>query len=118
MKRFLAAVTAGMLALSTMFSAVVANAEETEPVTLKLWTFYGGDEATYMENFVKEWNDTHENIQIEQTVVSQTDYITTLVPTAYANGEAPDILFVEPATFIKYAEKGMLQICHRITRRN
>ena len=50
----------------------------------------------------------HDDVQIEHTVVNQSDYITTLIPTAYANGEAPDILYVEPSTFTKYAEKGML----------
>ena len=76
--------------------------------TLKFWSFHAGAEADFLENVVEEYNSTHDDVQIEHTVVNQSDYTTTLIPTAYANGEAPDILYVEPATFTKYADKGML----------
>ena len=79
-----------------------------EPVTLKYWSFHTGGEGDYIEAKVALWNEQHPEIQIEHTVVNQSDYTTTVIPTAYANGEAPDILYVEPATFKKYAEKGML----------
>jgi multiple sugar transport system substrate-binding protein len=77
-------------------------------VTLKFWSFQPGTEAEFWAEAVQTFNGNHENIKIEHQVVSQSDYITTLIPTAYANGEAPDILFVEPSTFIKYAEREML----------
>lgn len=108
MKKILALGTAAAMTIATALSGVNVYASEGETVTLKFWSFQTGEEANYLEQFVQEWNDTHENIQIEHTVVNQTDYTTTLIPTAYANGEAPDILFVEPATFTKYAERGML----------
>lgn len=108
MKKVLALGTAAMITMASMMGSVNVYAGEDETVTLKFWSFQTGEEANYLEKFVEEWNSTHENIQIEHTVVNQTDYTTTLIPTAYANGEAPDILFVEPATFTKYAEKGML----------
>ena len=76
--------------------------------TLKFWSFHAGAEADFLENVVEEYNSTQDDVQIEHTVVNQSDYTTTLIPTAYANGEAPDILYVEPATFTKYADKGML----------
>ncbi len=76
--------------------------------TLKFWSFHTGKEGEYLEKFVDEYNSTHDDVQIEHTVVNQSDYTTTLIPTAYANGEAPDILYVEPATFKKYVDKGML----------
>lgn len=80
----------------------------TEPVVLKYWSFHAGSEAEFIEQAVQIYNDTHEDVQVEHTAVNQSDYITTLIPTAYANGEAPDILYVEPSTFTKYADKGML----------
>ncbi|MEZ3434122.1 MAG: sugar ABC transporter substrate-binding protein [Lachnospiraceae bacterium] len=80
----------------------------SDTTTVKFWSFHAGGEAEFLEKVVKEYNDTHDDVQIEHTVVNQSDYTTTLIPTAYANGEAPDILYVEPATFTKYAEKGML----------
>lgn len=99
---------AALLTITMVAGAAAASVQAEEPVTLKFWTFQSGDEATYLEKFVQEWNDTHDSVKVEQTVVNQSDYTSTLIPTAYANGEAPDILFVEPATFKKYAEKGML----------
>ncbi|MDO4276052.1 MAG: sugar ABC transporter substrate-binding protein [Eubacteriales bacterium] len=107
MKKLVAAGMAALLTISTASGALTVRAEE-EPVTLKFWTFQAGEEAAYLEKFVQEWNDTHDSVKVEQTVVNQSDYTTTLIPTAYANGEAPDVMFVEPATFRKYAEKGML----------
>ena len=77
-------------------------------VTLEFWSFYTGSEATYVDNWVKDYNASHKDVQIHHKAVSQTDYTTTLIPTALANGTAPDILYVEPATFTKYAEAGAL----------
>lgn len=79
-----------------------------EAVTLKFWSFYTGKEGDYITDKVALWNEQYPDIQIEHTLVNQSDYVTTVIPTAYANGEAPDILYVEPATFKKYAEKDML----------
>lgn len=83
-------------------------AEEAEPVVIQFWSFHGGTEAEFLADAVSQFNETHADVQIEHTVVNQTDYITTLIPTAYANGEAPDVLYVEPSTFTKYVEKGLL----------
>jgi multiple sugar transport system substrate-binding protein len=80
----------------------------TKSVTLKFWGFQFGAEDQYLRKMVNEFNDSHKNIKVEYTQLNQTDYTTTLIPTAFANGEAPDIMFVEPATFLKYASKGML----------
>jgi multiple sugar transport system substrate-binding protein len=85
-----------------------ANSVNADPVVLKFWSFHTGSEAEFIEQVVKLYNEKHDDIKIEHSVVNQSDYITTLIPTAYANGEAPDILYVEPSTFTKYAEKGML----------
>lgn len=82
------------------------SAEEAKVV--KFWSFHSGSEAEYLEAAVKAYNESHDTVKIEHTVVNQSDYTTTLIPTAYANGEAPDILYVEPSTFTKYAQKGML----------
>lgn len=77
-------------------------------VTLEFWSFYQGSEAEFVDNWVKDYNDSHTDVQINHTVVSQSEYTTTLIPTALANGTAPDILYVEPSTFTKYAETGAL----------
>lgn len=91
-------------------SAVEPNPESVpaEPVVIKFWSFHGGGEKDFLVAAVDQFNSTHTDAQVELTFVNQSDYITTLIPTAYANGEAPDVLYVEPSTFTKYAEKGML----------
>lgn len=75
---------------------------------VKYWSFHVGGEADYIDEMVDEYNKKQDDVFIDHQVVNQSDYITTLIPTAYANGEAPDIMYVEPSTFTKYAEKGML----------
>lgn len=77
-------------------------------VTLQFWSFYQGAEGEFVADWVDTYNADHPGVKIEHTVVSQTDYTTTLIPTALANGTAPDILYVEPSTFTKYAESGAL----------
>ena len=89
----------------TIVSSAYAN---EEVVTVKFWDFHMDKEKDYMMKIVDEYNSSHTDVQIEYTSVNQSDYTTTLIPTAYANGEAPDVLLVEPATFLKYQQKGML----------
>lgn len=85
-----------------------ATVQDEEVIQLKYWSFYTGAEGEYVKSKIEQWNLEHPSVQIEHTTVNQSDYTGTVIPTAYANGEAPDILYVEPATFRKYAEKGML----------
>lgn len=75
---------------------------------LTFWDFHTGTEAEVIESMVDEYNQSQNNIEIEYSSVNQTDYTTTLVTTAYANGECPDILWVEPATFSKFTTAGIL----------
>ena len=80
----------------------------TGAVTLEFWSFYTGSEGDFVNKWVADYNAAHTNVHIDHKVVSQTDYTTTLIPTALANGTAPDILYVEPSTFTKYADSGAL----------
>ncbi len=84
------------------------SSDPAEPVTLEFWSFYTGAEADFVTDWVKQYNESQDAVTVNHTAVSQTEYTTTLIPTALANGSAPDILYVEPATFTKYAESGAL----------
>jgi multiple sugar transport system substrate-binding protein len=101
------AVTAAVV-ITAGCTSTGASEGGTKPVTLEFWSFYQGSEATFVDSWVKDWNAKHKDIQIHHKVVSQADYTTTLIPTALANGTAPDILYVEPSTFTKYADAGAL----------
>ncbi|MDD3138587.1 MAG: sugar ABC transporter substrate-binding protein [Lachnospiraceae bacterium] len=84
----------------------VASADNKAKLTF--WDFHTGSESDVIKGMVDEYNNTHNDVYIEYSTVNQSDYTTTLVTTAYANGECPDILWVEPSTFKKFSEAGIL----------
>ena len=97
----LIACTAALGVMGTMS----AHADTT---VLNLWDFHNGAEAEYVKQLCADYNATHEDVEVVYTAVNQTDYTTTLVSTAFANGECPDILWVEPATYNKFVSAGIL----------
>lgn len=104
----IAALTAGCTSGGETTQSSGSSSSAEEVVTLEFWSFYQGSEADFVEKWVDDFNASHTDVQVHHTVVSQTEYTTTLIPTALANGTAPDILYVEPSTFTKYAEAGAL----------
>ena len=104
LKRFLSIIMA--LSMTTAVFTPVYASEEKEKLTL--WDFHNGSEAESVQEMVDEYNQSQDKVEIEYSSVNQTDYTTTLVTTAYANGECPDILWVESATYKKFTEAGML----------
>lgn len=87
----------------------VVSAENNQDKTvLNFWDFHVDKEAACIKEMVDEYNQSQDAVYVEYTSVNQTDYTTTLVTTAYANGECPDILWVEPATFKKFSNAGIL----------
>lgn len=87
----------------------VNTAEETDnKIKLTFWDFHTGTESEVIKGMVDQYNNEHDGVYIDYSTVNQSDYTTTLVSTAYANGECPDILWVEPSTFKKFSAAGML----------
>lgn len=84
------------------------TAAGTETKKLVFWDFHGGAEKDFFANAVNEYNKLQKGVNIELVIVNQADYTTTKLPTAFANGEGPDIFFVEPGVFMKYAKTGAL----------
>jgi ABC-type glycerol-3-phosphate transport system substrate-binding protein len=106
--RVVALVAASAAALAVTTGCSTESGSSDGPVTLEFWSFYQGSEGDFVETWVEDYNASHDDVQINHKVVSQTEYTTTLIPTALANGSAPDILYVEPSTFTKYAKSGAL----------
>lgn len=77
-------------------------------IKLTFWDFHVDEEKAFFEEAVKDYNKMQDKVEIELLSVNQSDYTTTLLPTAFANSEGPDIFFVEPSVFLKYAEAGTL----------
>lgn len=84
------------------------DSSEGDKEKLTFWDFHTGTEADVIQDMVNAYNWSQDKVKVEYSSVNQTDYTTTLVTTAYANGECPDILWVEPATFKKFSDAEML----------
>ena len=84
------------------------DSSEGDKEKLTFWDFHTGTEADVIQDMVNAYNQSQDKVKVEYSSVNQTDYTTTLVTTAYANGECPDILWVEPATFKKFSDAEML----------
>lgn len=108
LRRAVTAIAAATSAVALTAACSTGTGPENDVVTLEFWSFYAGNEADFVADWVEGYNSSHDDIQINHTVVAQSEYTTTLIPTAFANGSAPDILYVEPSTFTKYAESGAL----------
>lgn len=72
-----------------------------QKITLTLWDAWPGDpQKTLMDNIVKEWNDSHPNVQVERSTAANDPY-KTKIKTAIAADEAPDVFFSWPQGFSK-----------------
>lgn len=86
-----------------------ADNTEDEAVTLTLWHQSVGEtdpSAKILTDLVKQWNDEHPNIQVEEDGVTGEQY-KTKIKTALAGGEAADILYMWGGSFVRpYIEAG------------
>ena len=69
------------------------DSSEGDKEKLTFWDFHTGTEADVIQDMVNAYNQSQDKVKVEYSSVNQTDYTTTLVTTAYANGECPDILW-------------------------
>ena len=82
-----------------------------EPLTF--WQFYapGGAsalQAKWFEDMVKSWNDKHD-VKVELVFKPNDAYVSgTVLPTAFASGNGPDIFMVAPSTSLRYYNGGVL----------
>src|SRR6056297_1309085 len=61
-----------------------------ETVTVEYWNLFGGGDAEFMDKIVKEFNATHDNIEVDSTRLEWAEYYTKL-KTATASGNGPDV---------------------------
>ncbi|HEY0827490.1 MAG TPA: sugar ABC transporter substrate-binding protein [Bacilli bacterium] len=84
------------------------NDAPKEKVKLAFWDFHSDAELKFFEDLVKEYNATHENVEITISTSAQNDYTTTKLPTAFATGSGPDLFFISPGDFVKFAKSGTM----------
>lgn len=110
-KSLLAAVgtaTALALALGGCSGNSGSQGAQSGPVQLVYWSgFTGGDSASY-KKAIKEFNDTHPNIQVDFQL-QPWDTIAQKLPTAISSGSGPDIATPDynVATVLQYANNGL-----------
>jgi multiple sugar transport system substrate-binding protein len=92
------------LVLALLVSLAPAQAQED---VLKFWTFeYGETVGPFFEEYVEEWNATHD-LKVEWQEFPWAQYTGEILTTGIATGEAPDVFFISPGDWRRYAESGL-----------
>ncbi|WP_237088934.1 hypothetical protein [Paenibacillus larvae] len=86
MRRKVSLIVLSLLLLSFLALTGCSGSKE-EKVTLNFWYGWTGPEADALEKLIKEFNDTHKEIQVKG--LSQSDYQKQL--TAITGGNPPDL---------------------------
>jgi multiple sugar transport system substrate-binding protein len=74
---------------------------------LKFWTFeYAEDVDPFFEDYIAEWNATRD-IPVEWQEFPWAQYTGEILTTGIAIGEAPDVFFISPGDWRRYAESGL-----------
>ncbi len=103
MKRF--GILLGVLVVLVAMLALSPVAAQDEP--LKFWTFEYTDAVDpFFQQYVDEWNSTHE-LQVERQEFPWAQYTGEILSTGIATGEAPDVFFISPGDWRRYAESGL-----------
>ncbi|MCD6101161.1 MAG: ABC transporter substrate-binding protein [Candidatus Marinimicrobia bacterium] len=76
-------------------------------VTITIWTFFGGGEGYIMTNLIKQFNQEHPDIEVQEQIVEWGQYYNKLL-TAIVAGEPPDIGVMHLSVLPDYAERGAL----------
>ncbi|MEA5013584.1 MAG: sugar ABC transporter substrate-binding protein [Candidatus Limiplasma sp.] len=100
------------LVLALVFSIVmtavaVPFASADDPVKLTFWTFHSSAEKDFMASLPAEYMKENPNVEIEFVVIPQDEYMGSKLTTAFAAGAGPDVFFMSPGDFLKYANSGL-----------
>lgn len=91
-------ITLSLLLIASPVSRVLAQD------TLRFWTFEYTDAVDpFFDEYIQEWNANHE-LQIERQEFPWAQYTGEILTTGIATGEAPDVFFISPGDWRRYAE--------------
>jgi multiple sugar transport system substrate-binding protein len=97
-----------LLALSVLFLLTAPGViSAQEPVTLKLWNYWDGNNGEVIQSLVDQFNAEHPDIQVENTFFGWGELLPRL-QTAAAGGEAPDIAAADMAWVPLLANSGKI----------
>ena len=74
---------------------------------ITLWTLFGGGEGFIMTELVKQFNEEHPDIELEEQIIEWGQYYNKLM-TGLLSGEAPDVGIMHLAVLPDYASRGVL----------
>lgn len=97
------------VAFATLSACSSGGSSPPSTVTLNFWTgFTGGDRPAY-ESLIKQFNDTHPNIQVTMNV-QPWDTIAQKLPAALGTGQGPDLATPDynAGTIRQYAKSGLI----------
>ncbi|PUU94448.1 ABC transporter substrate-binding protein [Halanaerobium sp.] len=95
-----------VLALITMLIGFTSSAF-AEAVTVEYWNLFGGGDAEFMDSIVKEFNETHADINVDVTRLEWSEYYTKL-KTATASGNGPDLAISHVTRVKELADEGLI----------
>lgn len=88
--------------------AFFGNAANTEEMTLTIWKFaFGEQQNKVFDEWVDEYKQEHPNITFKYEEFPWGTYFEKLT-ISMSGGKGPDIFWISPGDFIKYAEMGVL----------
>ncbi|NLJ86451.1 MAG: ABC transporter substrate-binding protein [Firmicutes bacterium] len=76
-------------------------------VKLVFWDMFSGGDGEFMTAMIKEFNETHPDIEVEETVITWGDYYNRIM-TASLAGKGPDVGVMHSSHIPAYASKGAL----------
>lgn len=98
----------GLLLTPTLFaSGEQEQASQAGTQTLSMWTLFTGGEGSIMADLIAEFNESHDNITIEEQVIEWDQYYNRLL-TSLVGGTAPDIAIMHLAVLPDYASRDVL----------
>lgn len=95
-----------VLVLITMLIGFTSSAF-AEAVTVEYWNLFGGGDAEFMDAIVKEFNETHADINVDVTRLEWSEYYTKL-KTATASGNGPDLAISHVTRVKELADEGLI----------
>lgn len=86
--------------------SLVSNPKEVKH--LAMWKFKSNKEDYAIYDWIRQWNDSNPNVQVNLELIPYDTYLTNKLPTAFATNSAPDIYMISAGSFLKYARTGCM----------
>lgn len=83
------------------------NSVTEGPVTLSMWTLFGGGEGEIMTGLINDFNSSQSDYVVDEQIIEWGEYYNKLL-TSLLSGDAPDIGIMHLAVLPDYASRGVL----------